>query len=138
MQKYYFNIKYEFNKETVHKQIARQLKKKNSDYICVADGVILSIANRKPEYLKVVNEGMFSICDSGYVPLYIRWIHGIHYEQYCGSQIFMDIVSSKKYRMFFMGTSKDIGWTEAKSGKNKSCSNGHDFPRITIQKSGGV
>ena len=119
MQKYYFNIKYEFNKETVHKQIARQLKKKNSDYICVADGVILSIANRKPEYLKVVNEGMFSICDSGYVPLYIRWIHGIHYEQYCGSQIF-------------------IGWTEAKSGKNKSCSNGHDFPRITIQKSGGV
>lgn len=107
MQKYYFNIKYEFNKETVHKQIARQLRKKNSDYICVADGVILSIANRKPEYLKVVNEGMFSICDSGYVPLYIRWIHGIHYEQYCGSQIFMDIVSSKKYRMFFMGTSKE-------------------------------
>lgn len=69
----------------------------------MADGVILNTANRRPDYLEVVNGGMFSICDSGFVPLYIKWIYGKRYEQYCGSQIFMDIVKSRKYRMIFLG-----------------------------------
>lgn len=103
----YFNIRYEFDKRLVWSRIAQQIKEKGADYICVADGVILNIANRKPEYLKVVNGGMFSICDSGYVPLYLRWIYGEHYEQYCGSQIFMDIIRSREYRMIFMGTSQN-------------------------------
>ena len=98
----YFNIRYEFDKELVRTRIAQQVKKKEADYICVADGVILNVANRNPNYLKVVNGGMFSICDSSYVPLYIRWIYGKRYEQYCGSQIFMDIIRSKRYRMIFM------------------------------------
>lgn len=83
----YFNIRYEFDKELVKNCIDLQVKEKGADYICVADGVILNIANRNPEYLKVVNGGMFSICDSSYVPLYIRWIYGKQYKQYCGSQI---------------------------------------------------
>lgn len=104
----YFNLRYEFDKESVHCCIAKQLEANNSDYICVADGVVQNTANRNPEYLKVVNGGMFSICDSSYVPMYIRWIYGVRYEQYCGSQIFMDIVRSRKYRMIFMGTSQNI------------------------------
>lgn len=104
----YFNIRYEFDKESVHGRIAQQLKTNKADYICVADGVILNTANRDPEYLKIVNDGMFSICDSSFVPLYIRWIYGKSFEQYCGSQIFMDIIRSRKYRMIFMGTSQAI------------------------------
>lgn len=103
----YFNIRYEFDKEFVHSCIAQQVNKE-ANYICVADGVILNTANRNPDYLKVVNGGMFSICDSSYVPLYIRWIYGKRYEQYCGSHIFMDIIRSHKYRMIFMGTSQTI------------------------------
>lgn len=102
----YFNIRYEFDKELVIKCIAQQVKEKEANYICVADGVILDVANRNSEYLKVVNGGMFSICDSSYVPIYIRWIYGKRYEQYCGSQIFMDIIRSRKYQMIFMGTSQ--------------------------------
>ncbi len=103
----YFNIRYEFDKEFVHRRIVQQISKE-ADYICVADGVILNTANRNKEYLKVVNGGMFSICDSSYVPLYLKWIYGVRFEQYCGSQIFMDIIQSRKYRMFFMGTSQAI------------------------------
>ena len=69
----YFNIRYEFDKELVGTRIAQQVTKKEADYICVADGVILNVANRNSNYLKIVNGGMFSICDSSYVPLYIRW-----------------------------------------------------------------
>nr|CDL66868.1 unnamed protein product [uncultured bacterium] len=101
-----FNINYEFSPEEVWRRIDLQLSKNEANYICVADGVILNNANRKPDYLKIVNGGMFAICDSGYVPLYIKWLYGKRYPQYCGSQIFKDLVSSQKYRMFFMGTNQ--------------------------------
>lgn len=104
--KTYFNINYEFDKAQVHRSIEAQLKSGRPGYICVADGVILDNANKNPEYLGVVNGSMFSICDSSYVPLYIKWLYGERYEQYCGSQIFEDIVRSRKYRMIFMGTSQ--------------------------------
>lgn len=103
----YFNINYEFSKSAVHQAINQQLANNQSCYICVADGVILNTANRDKDYLKVINGSLFSICDSSYVPLYLKWLYGINREQYCGSQIFMDIVRMKKYRMFFMGTSKN-------------------------------
>lgn len=98
----YFNINYEFDKAEVHLQIEAAQK----GYICVADGVVLNNANRDEEYLKVVNGGLFAICDSSWVPLYLKSIYGIKYEQYCGADIFKDIVSSRKYRMIFMGTSQ--------------------------------
>lgn len=98
----YFNINYEFDKAEVHRQIEAAQK----GYICVADGVVLNNANRDEEYLKIVNGGLFAICDSSWVPLYLKSIYGIKYDQYCGADIFKDIVSSRKYRMIFMGTSQ--------------------------------
>lgn len=100
--KSYFNINYEFDKQEVHRAIEAAQK----GYICVADGVVMNTANRDSEYLQVVNGSMFSICDSSWVPVYLKRIYGIQYEQYCGSDIFKDIVSSRKYRMIFMGTSQ--------------------------------
>lgn len=104
----YFNIRYEFDSAAVHDAIGQRLKQPGADYICVADGVILNTANRTPEYLKVINGGMFSICDSSYVPLYIKWLYGRERKQYCGSQIFKDIVTAGNYRMIFIGTQQKI------------------------------
>lgn len=104
----YFNINYEFDKNAVHNAIAKRVQEPGSDYICVADGVVLNIANRTPHYLEAVNGGMFAICDSSYVPLYIKWLYGRKRSQYCGSQIFKDIVSGGKYRMMFLGTQQRI------------------------------
>lgn len=98
----YFNINYELDRAEVHRHIEAAQK----GYICVADGVVLNNANRDEEYLKVVNGGLFAICDSSWVPLYLKSIYGIKYEQYCGADIFKDIVSSRKYRMIFMGTNQ--------------------------------
>jgi N-acetylglucosaminyldiphosphoundecaprenol N-acetyl-beta-D-mannosaminyltransferase len=102
----FFNINYEFDVRRIHSMIAQRLHIYGSDYICAADGVVLNTANRHLDYLKIVNAGMFSICDSSYVPLYIKWIYGIRYKQYTGSQIFEDIVKSGKYRMIFLGASE--------------------------------
>lgn len=106
--KTYFNIRYEFDRQAVHNAIDCRLTKPGADYISVADGVILETANRIPEYLDVVNSGMFSICDSSYVPIYIRLIYGENYRQYCGAQIFRDIVSARRHRMIFLGTQQNI------------------------------
>lgn len=102
----FFNLRYCFNRVEVAERIEKLLSKKESGYICVADGVVLNIANRDKGYRKILDGAMFSICDSSFVPLYIKWIYGLKKEQYCGSDIFRDIVSSRKYRMIFMGTSQ--------------------------------
>lgn len=102
----YFNIRYEFDRQAVADAIDKQIQIGTPGYICVTDGVVLARANRNPDYRQIVNGSMFSICDSSYVPLYIRWIYGKQYKQYCGSEIFMDIIRSRKYRMIFMGTSQ--------------------------------
>lgn len=96
------------DKEKVHRAISDVVKSGGKGYICVADGVVMNTANRDEEYLKVVNDGIFAICDSSWVPLYLKSIYGINYEQYCGAEIFKDIVSSRKYRMIFMGTHQNI------------------------------
>ena len=72
----YFNIRYEFDKRAVLQAIDEALLLGKPGYICVSDGVILSTVNRDPDYRQVVDGAMFSICDSGYVPLYLRWIYG--------------------------------------------------------------
>lgn len=100
----YFNIRYEFDKATIHQTIDQQLAKKESAYICVADGVVLNTVNRDADYREAVNNSMFAICDSSWVPVYIKWIYGGKKKpQYCGSDIFKDIISMKKYRMAFLG-----------------------------------
>ena len=100
----YFNIRYEFDRGAVHSAIARQIASGQADYICVADGVILNTVNRDEAYRRVVDGGMFAICDSSYVPLYLRLLYGRRYHQYCGSDIFRDLVSQRRYRMAFLGT----------------------------------
>lgn len=100
----YFNINYELDKRQVHQSIASVIMQGQKGYICVADGVVMNTANRNKEYLDVVNGGLFAICDSGWVPLYLKSIYGVKYEQYCGAEIFKDVVTSRKYRMMFMGT----------------------------------
>lgn len=99
----YFNIRYEFDKAKVHDAISNRLNKPGSDYICVSDGNILNNTFKDREYLEVINGGMFSICDSSYVPVYLKWIYNIKRDQYAGSDIFRDIVGGGKYRMIFLG-----------------------------------
>ena len=100
----FFNIRYEFDKEVVWKRIDDQIASGISGYICVADGVVVDHVQRSLDYRKTVDGGMFAICDSGWIPLYLKWIYGIHRSQYCGPMIFKDLVQQGKYRMIFLGT----------------------------------
>ena len=100
----FFDIRYEFNKEHIWSLIDYQIALGKPDYICVADGVVVDNVQRNPLYRQMVDNGMFAICDSSWVPLYLRWIYGIHRQQYCGPMIFRDLVQQGKYRMIFLGS----------------------------------
>lgn len=105
---FYFNINYEFDKQTIWRRIDEQLQNESARYICVADGNILQMVHKDLEYRNVVNASMFSICDSSWVPLYLKRIYGIKYQQYSGSQIFEDLTGKKQYKQFFIGTSEKV------------------------------
>lgn len=100
----YFNIRYEFDKDAVFANIAEHISSGESGYICVADGVVVNMVQRSEAYRRTINGSMFAICDSGWVPVYLKWIYGIKRAQYCGPMIFKDVVQSRKYRMIFLGT----------------------------------
>lgn len=100
----YFDIRYEFDVPAVHKAIENQLAGGKPGYICVADGNILTMVHNNKHYRKVIDGSIFSLCDSSWVPVFIKWLYGYRRTQYCGSNIFFDIVSSRKYRMIFLGT----------------------------------
>ena len=104
MKESFFNIDYLFGKENVLSAVDNVVMASGKGYIVVADGVVANTVHRVPEYRDTVNNSLFAICDSSWIPLYINRIYGLQRDQYCGSDIFMDIVSSQKYRMFFMGT----------------------------------
>ena len=100
----YFDIHFEFSKDKVFDAIDNTLLNKNKGYICVVDGVVLSGTHKNKSYHDVINKSLFSICDSRWITNYIKWIYNIKYQQYSGSQIFIDAIHSKKYKMMFLGT----------------------------------
>lgn len=109
MKKTYFNINYEPSKEKVFSAIDAALAEGGKPgYICVADGNILTMVHKNPEYRAVVNGSICSIVDSNWVPLLIKRIYGHEWKQYCGSDIFADITAMRKYRMYFLGTTRTV------------------------------
>lgn len=100
----YFQIRYEFDPAAVHRCIREAVDSCTPGYICVADGNILTLVHQDAAYRTTVDEALFSICDSSWVPLYLRRLYGIRRQQYCGAQIFRDIVGAGEYRMAFLGT----------------------------------
>ena len=104
----YFNIRYEFDKAVVQERIAEQVEAAVPGYICVADANILQQVHNDLSYREVVDGAMFSICDSSWVPIFVKRLYGVKHEHYCGSMIFKDIIEMRRYRQFFMGTSTEV------------------------------
>ena len=104
----YFDIRYKFDVPTVHDTIEEYIANDKSGYICVADGNILTMVHNDEEYRSVIDESIFSICDSSWVPKFVKWIYGHERNHYCGSDIFIDIIRSRKYRMIFLGTKQNV------------------------------
>lgn len=103
----FFKIRYEFDKEQVIELIQKRLTEVGGDYICVADGNITANVYNSDVYRKIINEGMFSICDGSWTPIFLKLLYGINRDSYTGSDIFLDILTKKKYSIAFIGGSNE-------------------------------
>ena len=104
----YFNVRYEFDRQVVLDTIDRFVEDGKKGYICVADGVTLATSQNYPLLRDVLENSVLNTCDSGWVPVYLKWIYGIKRDQYSGTNLFKDIVAKKKYNMLFLGASNAI------------------------------
>lgn len=103
MRRTFFEINYELNREEALREIDERVQSGGKGYVVVADGVVLNTANRTPHYLQAVNGSMFSVCDSSFVPVYIRLIHGLKVDKYYGIDLMRDLIRKKQYQMAFLG-----------------------------------
>lgn len=120
----YFGISYEFDRNAILYTISERLAKLGADYICVVDGNVMANVNKSSKYANVVNGSMFSICDGSWTTLLIRWIYGIKYEAYSGSDIFEDLINENRYSMAFLG-----GTLEAQNGLKHFMENNHPLTK---------
>ncbi|MBR1838759.1 MAG: WecB/TagA/CpsF family glycosyltransferase [Bacteroidaceae bacterium] len=104
----YFGINYEFEYDVVLDRIDERLACNRPGYICVSDGVILNTVHRSAAYRQVVQDSMFCVCDSSYVPLYIKWIYKKEHQQLSGTELTRLIVESQRYKMAFIGGDQNI------------------------------
>ena len=104
----YFQIDYDFSPGQALERIAAQCRTSPARYVCVADGNVLVQVHRDPDYRRIVQGALFSICDSSWVPLYLKRLYGFKSRQYSGSDIFRDITGAKRYRMALLGASQEV------------------------------
>ena len=106
--KRYFHIDYELSREEALRRIDERCAGRPATYVCVADGNVLVQGHRIPDYRAVVQGALFSICDSSWVPLYLKRLYGFQPEQYSGSDIFRDLTGARRYTMAFLGASQEV------------------------------
>ena len=104
----YFGIPFEFNKEHVISTIEQRVADRSKGYICVVDGNIISEVQLNPVYASIINTSLLNICDSSWAPIFIRWIHKARYESFTGDDLFIDLLSERKYKSMFLGSTPEI------------------------------
>ena len=100
----YFGINYEFSRAKIYEKIDQTIASGAKGYVCAVEGNVLTETKLDSAYRDIVNHSMFSICDSSWVPMFIRWIHHVKVQPYQGPQMFIDMVKMQKYQMYFLGS----------------------------------
>ena len=99
----YFDIGYLFGTDKVTAEIDRLAGADRSSYVCVADANVVVQAFLDPEYRDVLSGSAFTVCDSGWIPVFIKWVWGVRPPQTSGFNLFTSIINMKRYRMAFLG-----------------------------------
>ena len=106
MSMHIFSIAIEFDKELVEQKIRSHIKRKEKGYICAVDTNIVSIANRNPSYLSVINDSILNICDGGTIASFGSKIYNLKLERYTGPDLLLYFIS-RGYRQAFLGNTSE-------------------------------
>jgi len=104
----YFNVKLEFNKAKLDKTVDEAIQAGKVGYVCSVESNNLTVANKNPEFLKVLNGALVNNCDGSILAKILSFIHKIKLESYVGADIFINYVHKCKYKQFFLGNTPQV------------------------------
>ena len=104
---YFWGIRYCFDKNSIHAKLDELVCSSKKGYVCVADGVTLALNSKNPDIRKVLADSAITLCDSGWVPIYLKLIYHIKRQQYSGSELLEYLVLNTSYRMMFLGSTQE-------------------------------
>ena len=79
-----FNIHIEFDSEVFCKTVENFIAGKQKAYVCVVDANVLTMAQKHPDYRKIVNEADINTCDGSSITKMANTIYGTHYKVFTG------------------------------------------------------
>lgn len=108
MDKTYFNVKIEFDKDKLDRTIFKAIEDGTVGYSCSVESNNLTVANKNPEFLKVLNGALVNNCDGSVLAKILGMIHHEPLESYIGADIFIKYVRMCKFKQFFLGNTPEV------------------------------
>ena len=106
--KKYFNIYLEFDKDKVDQIIHDTIIKKGKGFVCSVEANNLTVANKNPDFLRVVNGALVNICDGSMLAKILGFIHKRNFESYLGADLFLSYVKKCQYKQYFIGNTRQV------------------------------
>lgn len=108
MDKTYFNVKIEFDKEKLDNTIFNAIENGIVGYSCSVESNNLTVANKNPEFLKVLNGALVNNCDGSVLAKILGKIHHEPLDSYIGADIFIKYIKMCKFKQFFLGNTPEV------------------------------
>lgn len=104
----YFNVRLEFDKERFDQIIFNAIENNIPGYSCSVESNNLTVANRTPSFLNVINGALVNNCDGSVLAKILAWIHKKPFDSYIGADIFIKYIRLKRFRQFFLGNTPAV------------------------------
>lgn len=106
--KFFLGVNLLFDKEKIHKNMNVFIINKQVTYICAVNANTITVANNNPEYQRIINSAGFNLCDGSMVALSYSKIYKEAVSSYPGPDFFIDYLSKRKYKSFFLGSTEEL------------------------------
>ncbi|MDE6090868.1 MAG: WecB/TagA/CpsF family glycosyltransferase [Duncaniella sp.] len=106
--KKYFNVRIEFDRDKLDRTIFKAIEDGTPGYSCSVESNNLTVANKNPEFLKVLNGALVNNCDGSVLAKILGRIHHEPIDSYIGADIFLKYISMRRFRQFFLGNTEEV------------------------------
>ena len=104
----YFNVKIEFDCDKVDAIIINAIEKGVPGYVCAIESNNLTVANKNPEFMEVVNGALVNSCDGSVLAKILGWIYNKPFDSYIGGDLFLKFIKMQRFRQFYLGNTPEV------------------------------
>lgn len=104
----YFNVKIEFDRDKMEDIILDAIEKGIPGYVCAIESNNLTVANKNPKFLEVVNGALVNQCDGSVLAKILGRIYHQPFDSYIGGDLFLKFIKMQRFRQFYLGNTPEI------------------------------